>query len=569
MSRALAEILAKDRIITAQQFQECQAAAQTGKSHIRYLLDKKYVAENKLLYFLSQKFNLSSVNLSKFEVSPDVIKLVPAELAKKYQLIPIQANKGTLVVAVCDPTNISALDDLKFRTRLNVEPVLTSYSVFDQAMAKYYSGVAAAASAIENFRTAQQKEDESGAGIGIEIATAHQLDGDANENDAPIIKLVNSLFAECIRRAASDIHIEPYEKRFRVRLRIDGTLVEITEIPHEMRRAVVARFKVMARLDTTENRVPQDGRIKLKTTAGEVDFRVNTMPTLFGEKIVLRMLSQGNISLVLDKMGFNPDQMKSFRKGIYSANGMVLVTGPTGSGKTTTLYAALKELNQISDNLSTAEDPVEYNLEGINQCQVNKEVGLTFAAVLRSLLRQDPDTILVGEIRDYETAEVAIQAALTGHLVLSTLHTNDAASTITRLLNMGVEPFLVVASLNTIVAQRLLRTVCSACKTEASIPKEKLIELGIKPEVAAQMKTYKGRGCQVCTGTGYKGRAAIYEILDFSNNLKEMVLKGETAFAIKKAAINEGMITLRQSALTKVIEGKTSLEEALSMTMEG
>jgi type IV pilus assembly protein PilB len=351
-------------------------------------------------------------------------------------------------------------------------------------------------------------------------------------------------------------------------MRIDGTLIEITEIPLEMKRAVTARFKIMSRMDIGETRVPQDGRIKLKASGMEIDFRVNTLPTLFGEKIVLRMLSKGNLQLDLMKLGFEQRQLDVFKKGIYSPNGMVLVTGPTGSGKTTTLYSALAELNQVTDNLSTAEDPVEYNLEGINQVQVNKDVGLTFASVLRSLLRQDPDTVLVGEIRDYETAEIAIQAALTGHLVLSTLHTNDAPSTITRLVNMGIEPFLVTSALNTIVAQRLLRTVCSKCRVEVPIPKEKFVELGFAPESAAQIKTFKGKGCANCANTGYKGRVAIYEVFDFSPTLKEMVLRGETVPEIRKQAIKEGMKTLRMSALTKMAEGKTSLEEALSMTME-
>jgi type IV pilus assembly protein PilB len=335
-----------------------------------------------------------------------------------------------------------------------------------------------------------------------------------------------------------------------------------------MRRAVIARFKIMSRMDIAETRVPQDGRIKLKAGNSEIDFRVNSMPTLFGEKIVLRMLSKGNLQLDLMKLGFEAKQLETFKKGIYMPNGLVLVTGPTGSGKTTTLYSALTELNQITDNLSTAEDPVEYNLEGINQCQINKDVGLTFASVLRALLRQDPDTILVGEIRDYETAEVAVQAALTGHLVLSTLHTNDAASSITRMVNMGLEPFLVVASVNTIVAQRLLRTVCVKCKEPAAIPQEKLIELGVSPEQAATGKFTKGRGCATCNNSGYKGRVAIYEVFDFSPSLKEMVLKGESIMDIKKQAIKEGMTTLRMSGLNKAAEGRTTVEEAVSLTME-
>jgi type IV pilus assembly protein PilB len=452
---------------------------------------------------------------------------------------------------------------------MNVEAVLTSYSALDAAMQKHYGGAAFVGAAIETFQKDSKKQkDKDGDGSGIELVQIHDIDSGVTDQDAPVITLVNGILAEGIRRMASDIHVEPYEKRFRVRMRIDGALHEIAEVPTEMRRAVVARFKIMSRMDIAESRVPQDGRIKLKTGGSEIDFRVNSMPTLFGEKVVLRMLSKGNLQLDLTKLGFEPKQLEVFKKGINSPNGMVLVTGPTGSGKTTTLYSALSELNQTSDNLSTAEDPVEYNLEGINQVQINKDVGLTFASVLRALLRQDPDTVLVGEIRDYETAEVAVQAALTGHLVLSTLHTNDAPSTITRLMNMGLEPFLVVASVNTIVAQRLLRTICPKCKTESPVPKEKLQSLGFAPEAAAQMKTYQGKGCANCNNSGYKGRVAIYEVLDFSQDLKEMVLKGDSIIDIKKQAVRNGLKTLRMSALTKMAEGRTTLEEALSNTME-
>jgi type IV pilus assembly protein PilB len=577
MSRQLAELLVKDKIISTAQFNEALEAAKGGKSFVRYLIERKHVAETKLLYYLSQKFGLPSVNLAKFEVNAEVIKLITPDAAKKNGVIPIQANQSTLVVALCDPTNLGSVEELKFRTRLNVEVVLTSYSAFDASMQKYYTGAARVGAVIENIRrdAAREKEKDkedgnavAGASAALELVQVHDIDSGSTEQDAPIITLVNGILSEGIRRGASDIHVEPYEKRFRVRLRIDGALHEIVQIPPEMRRAVIARFKIMSRMDIAENRVPQDGRIKLKQGGSEIDFRVNSMPTLFGEKIVLRMLSKGNLQLDLLKLGFEQAQLTAFKKGIYAPNGLVLVTGPTGSGKTTTLYSALSELNMITDNLSTAEDPVEYNLDGINQCQINKDVGLTFAAVLRALLRQDPDTVLVGEIRDYETAEVAIQAALTGHLVLSTLHTNDAPSSITRLVNMGVEPFLVVASLNTIVAQRLLRTVCGKCKTDAAVQTEKLLELGMSPAEAAGARLTKGKGCSTCNNSGYKGRVAIYEVLDFTQSLKEMVLKGDSIIEIKKQAIREGMKTLRESALSKAAEGKTTVEEAVSLTME-
>ncbi len=571
MSRQLAELLHKDRIISPQQFAEAAAAAKGGKSYVRFLIERGYVAETKLLYYLSQKFGLPSINLAKFEISADVLKLVPAEMARKHQMIPIQANKGTLVLAVCDPSNLAGLEDLKFRAKMNVEAVLTSFSALDAALAKHYSGVAASMSvAVETFRREKEKESgkEDPSGGGLELVQVHEITSQSADVDAPVITLVNSILTEAIQKGASDIHVEPYEKRFRVRLRVDGVLVEVAEVPIEMKRAVLARLKIMSRMDIAETRVPQDGRIKLKLNGKEIDFRVNSMPTLFGEKIVLRLLSKGNLQLDLTKLGFEQKQLDVFRKGIYSPNGMVLVTGPTGSGKTTTLYSALQELNQVTENLSTAEDPVEYNLEGINQVQVQKEVGLTFASVLRALLRQDPDVVLVGEIRDFETAEVAVQAALTGHLVLSTLHTNDAPSTITRLMNMGLEPFLVVASLNTIVAQRLVRKICDKCKVEHPVPKETLLKLGYTAETLNQVKFYKGAGCPACGKSGYKGRLAIHAILDFSPSLKEMVLKGESALEIKKQAVKEGMKPLRASALTKAAEGKTTLEEALAITSE-
>jgi type IV pilus assembly protein PilB len=566
MSRQLADLLVRDKIITQAQFSEAVEAAKGGKSHVRFLIEQKYLAETKLLYYLGQKFGLPSINIAKFEISPEVIKLIPPDLAKKHQVIPIQASKGTLVVAVCDPSGMEALENLKFVVKMNVEAVLTSFSAFDAALAKFYGGSAFVGAAIETYK--KDNKNVLPEGMALEQVQVHDIDSQSAEQDAPVIQLVNGILSEGIRRMASDIHVEPYEKRFRVRMRIDGVLQEIAQIPIEMKRAIIARFKIMSRMDIAESRVPQDGRIKLKTAGTEIDFRVNSMPTLFGEKVVLRMLSKGNLQLNLLKLGFEPQQLEVFKKGIYCPNGLVLVTGPTGSGKTTTLYSALSELNQVSDNVSTAEDPVEYNLEGINQVQVNKDVGLTFASVLRALLRQDPDSILVGEIRDFETAEVAVQAALTGHLVLSTLHTNDAPSTITRLMNMGLEPFLVVASVNTIVAQRLLRTICAGCKVESPVPKEKFIELGLSPEDAEKVKAHKGQGCAKCNKTGYKGRIAIYEVLDFSQTLKEMVLKGESIIEIKKQAIKEGMKTLRMSALTKVAEGRTTLEEALSLTME-
>jgi type IV pilus assembly protein PilB len=566
MSRALAQLLANDRIITAAQLNDAVEASKGGKDHIKHLIDAKVVDEVRLLHYLSQKFGLPSINLAKFEVASEVLRLVPPDLARKVGAIPIQSNQGILVMATWDPTQASKIEEVKFATKLTVELVLTSVSAFDSAMSRYYGAASLAGAAIENFKKDLKTSAET-EGLVIEQVQVHDID-ENRDIDGPVIAFVNSILAEGIRRMASDIHVEPYEKRFRVRMRVDGALVEVSQVPLEMKRAVVARLKVMSRMDIAESRIPQDGRIKLKVGGTEVDFRVSSMPTLFGEKVVLRMLNKSSLQLDLKKLGFESKQLEVFKKGIYSANGMVLVTGPTGSGKTTTLYSALSELNTVQDNISTVEDPVEYNLEGINQVQTNKDIGLTFAAVLRTLLRQDPDTVLVGEIRDYETAEVAIQAALTGHLVLSTLHTNDAPSTITRLMNMGVEPFLVVSALNSVVAQRLLRTVCSSCKAPVTIPVEKLLELGMSRDEASRATAMKGRGCSKCNNSGYKGRIAVYEVLDFSTTLKEMVLRGASVIELRKQALAEGMRSLRASALGRVAEGRTTLEEALALTME-
>lgn len=577
MSRQLGELLLKERMITSTQLAEAAQSARSDQETVRYLIEKKYVNETKLLQYLSQKFGLPSINIAKFSVPANVLAMIPGDQAKKYQIIPVQSTKTALVVAIWDPSPhlMQQLEELKFTLKTNIEPVLTSLSAYEQSFQKYYGGSASfVASAAEAFRkeakqAAASAPEGSPEGAGIELVEVHDIDSNSTENDAPIIALVNGVLSEAIRKAASDIHVEPYEKRFRVRMRIDGTLIEVAQIPPEMKRAVIARLKIMSRMDIAESRIPQDGRIKLKASGTEMDFRVNSMPTLFGEKVVLRLLNKNNLNLDLKKLGFETRQMEIFKKGIYAASGLVLVTGPTGSGKTTTLYSAIAELNQISDNISTAEDPVEYNLEGINQVQINKDVGLTFASVLRALLRQDPDIILVGEIRDYETAEIAVQASLTGHLVLSTLHTNDAPSTITRLMNMGLEPFLVVASVNVIVAQRLLRTICAKCKIEdSSVTKEQLAGLGFNAETVAQLRVFKGKGCETCVSTGYKGRVAIYEVLDFSNALKEMVLVGASGIELRKQAMKEGLKSLRMSALTKVAEGRTTLEEALSSTME-
>jgi type IV pilus assembly protein PilB len=571
MSRQLADVLIRDRLITQSQLDSILSTMENKNGDpVRAMIQNRMISENKLLEYLSKKYSLHSINLAKFEIEKKIVSLVPIDLIRDLQIIPIQSKNDSLVVAVADPTRLANVDKIRFVTKLSIEAVLTTFSAFDEAMAKYFSSSAIISSAVQalGVKTGESVSKSSSALEQFEVHDIESgLDSKIEGQGEAVIAFVNGILAEGIRRNASDIHVEPYEKRFRVRMRIDGAMIEIAEVPLEMKRAVVARLKIMSRMDISESRIPQDGRIKLKSGGREIDFRVNSLPTLFGEKVVMRMLASGNLSLDLDKLGFEPAQLEAFKKGIYAPNGLVLVTGPTGSGKTTTLYSALSELNVISDNISTAEDPVEYNLEGINQTQVNRDVGLTFASVLRALLRQDPDIILVGEIRDYETAEVSIQAALTGHLVLSTLHTNDAPSSITRLMNMGVEPFLVTSSINTIIAQRLLRRVCPKCKVPATLTKEEISKIGFTPRDLERLALMKGKGCTTCNHTGYKGRVAIYEVFDFTSELKEMVLQGESVIEIRKVAVANGMKTLRMSALSRAAEGMTTVEEAIGSTM--
>lgn len=573
MSRQLADVLIKDRLITQAQLDALIATMRDKNADpVRQMIQNKMISENKLLEYLSRKYTLHSINLAKFEIDKKIAMMIPVDLVRDLQIIPIQAKNESIVVAVADPTRLANVDKIRFVTKLSVEAVLTTFSAFDEAMGKFFGASAVISSAVSALAIKDKGDEGKAKQQGLENFEVHDIDSSYDSKiegqGEAVIAFVNGILAEGIRRNASDIHVEPYEKRFRVRMRIDGSMIEIAEVPLEMKRAVVARLKIMSRMDISESRIPQDGRIKLKAGGREIDFRVNSLPTLFGEKVVMRMLASGNLSLDLGKLGFEAKQLELFKKGIYAPNGLVLVTGPTGSGKTTTLYSALAELNVLTDNISTAEDPVEYNLEGINQTQVNKDVGLTFASVLRALLRQDPDTILVGEIRDYETAEVSIQAALTGHLVLSTLHTNDAPSSITRLMNMGVEPFLVTSSVNTIVAQRLLRRVCSKCKIPSNLSKGEIDKLGFEAADLARLTLTKGKGCSVCNNTGYKGRVAVYEVFDFTTALKEMVLRGESIIDIRKAAVAGGMKTLRMSALTCAAQGHTTVEEAMGATVE-
>ena len=571
----MGDILIKEDVINLDQLKTAiQEQRETGKRLGETLLNLGYIDEHQLVAYLSKQYGVPAINLDQFEISLDILKSVSRETAIKHRLIPISKSGSTLVVAMSDPSNIFAVDDLKFATGNNIEVVVTSERSIRNAIERFYGSQ-------QEWEDAQKARESTAAvdrllgdldDVLLELTGEENIDINDLEKaseEAPVIKLVNHLLMDSIRKGASDIHIEPYEKDLRVRYRIDGVLYDIMRPPLKLKNAVTSRIKVMSNLDIAERRLPQDGRIKVKLGHGRtMEYRVSVVPTLFGEKVVMRILDKESLKLDLTKLGFYDQQLEVFKKSIYQPYGMVLITGPTGSGKTTTLYSSLMDLNRIDVNISTAEDPVEYSLPGVNQVQVHEEIGLTFASCLRSFLRQDPDIILVGEIRDYETAEIAIKSALTGHLVLSTLHTNDAPSTITRLLNMGVEPFLVTASLNSIVAQRLVRVVCPSCKQQVDVPPQALIDLGVSPKDVPDFVVYKGtgEGCKTCSGTGYKGRLAVFEVMEINEELKEFILSGASALEIKREAIRQGMMTLRQSALEKLKHGVTSIEEVVRNT---
>jgi type IV pilus assembly protein PilB len=561
MSR-LGELLLRDQIISPEQLQRAQEESRKSGDRLGNALIKTgAIPEEDLTQFLSKQYGVPAVNLSEFDIDPDVIALVPKDVALRHRVVPVNRAGQSLIVAISDPSNILAIDDLKFVTGYNIEAVVASDVGISEAIEKYYNK----REELDLNKVMDEIQDE------VEVETAGSdvdlTDLERAADDAPVVKLCNHLLLSAIQKGASDIHVEPYEKSYRVRFRIDGVMHEEMAPPVKLKAALSSRLKIMAHLDIAERRLPQDGRIKLKVGKDkEMDFRVSVLPTLFGEKIVLRLLDKGNLQLDMTKLGFEQDQLNDFKTAIDSPYGMVLVTGPTGSGKTTTLYSALSELNKPEDNICTAEDPVEFNLPGINQVQMHEDIGLNFAAALRSFLRQDPDIIMIGEIRDFETAEIAIKAALTGHLVLSTLHTNDAPSTITRLLNMGVEPFLVTASVQLVQAQRLVRKICNACKQPVETPKDEMKALGAHDEEIDTATCQRGVGCQVCGGSGYKGRVALYEVMPFKDALKELVLQGAAAVEIKAEAIRQGMRTLRMSGIRKICEGVTSVEEVARIT---
>jgi type IV pilus assembly protein PilB len=605
-------MLVSSGLITDDQLKKALSTQKMEGGRLGSILVKLgFVQEDKLMTFLSKQYGVPYVDLSKFQINPAVIKHIPPDVAQKYRIMPINRSGATITIAMVDPSNIFAIDDIKFMTGYNVEAVVATEGAIVDAIKRYYggakslvtsktgapavSGGAAAPSVAgekklsldaKDYSLDGMKEDEGedilesasmvdvedfdnlvhGAVEDLEVVEEQQ-EALSGEVDAPIVKLVNGILVRAAKMGVSDVHIEPYEKSFRVRYRLDGSLHTVMGLPLKIKNAVISRVKIMSMLDIAERRLPQDGRIKMRMGPKKtMDFRVSVLPCLFGEKIVMRLLDKSNLQLDMTKLGFGTEQLKDFKEALDKPYGMVLVTGPTGSGKTTTLYSALSELNKEDTNIMTAEDPVEFNLAGINQVQMKDDIGLNFAAALRSFLRQDPDVIMVGEIRDYETAEIGVKAALTGHLVLSTLHTNDAPSTINRLLNMGVEPFLVSSAVVLILAQRLVRKVCQNCKQPEKLPPQVLIDAGFSPEEAASIVPLRGKGCDVCNSTGYKGRVALYEVMPIRDEIKELILQGASVMDIKKQAMALKMQTLRMSGLAKIREGMTTLDEVLETT---
>jgi type IV pilus assembly protein PilB len=571
MSQRLGDLLVKEKIITPEQLEQANKVQKEQSCRLGSALVKLgFLTDEDVTNFLSRQYGVPAINLSYFEIDPAVVKLIPFETAKRYQILPLSRVGASLTIAMVDPTNVFAMDDIKFMTGFNIEPVVASESSILAGIDKAYGTTKE-----EDLETVMQSMTELG-DEDVELNEQSEQELGLSElekaaDEAPVVKLVNVVLSDAVKRGASDIHIEPYEKEFRVRFRIDGVLQSIMSPPMKLKDAITSRLKIMSKLDISEKRLPQDGRIMLKMNIGgrkkQLDFRVSTLPTLWGEKIVLRLLDKENLRLDMTKLGFEPESLVKFEKAILKPYGMVLVTGPTGSGKTNTLYSSISRLNQPDTNIMTAEDPVEFQLQGVNQVQMKEQIGLNFAAALRSFLRQDPNIILVGEIRDFETAEIAIKAALTGHLVLSTLHTNGAPETITRLMNMGIEPFLVATSVHMIVAQRLIRRICKDCTEPMDVPPQTLIDAGFSPEEAKTIKIHKGKGCGVCNNSGYKGRCGLYEVMEVDDEIRELVLVGASAVELKKKAIERGMITLRRSGLIKVAAGMTTLEEVARETI--
>ena len=566
----LGELLQQAGKVTEEQLNQALAAQQSQGGRVgSHLVKMGFIDDEELVEFLSQRYGVPAINLSEIEVDGSIISIIPAEVARKYTILPVSKAGAKLTIAMVDPTNVFAMDDVKFMTGYNVEPVVASDSTLRGAIDQYYGST----HSIELKKVMEDLEENEDADLEV-LDDEEDIDLEALEQEseeAPVVRLVNIILTDAIKRDASDIHLEPYEKEFRVRYRIDGLLYEMMRPPLRLREAITSRMKIMAKLDIAEKRLPQDGRIKIKTRVGgkvkDLDFRVSSLPTIFGEKIVLRLLDKDNLMLDMTKLGFESSSLRRFEQAILKPFGMVLVTGPTGSGKTNTLYSALSRINTTETNIMTAEDPVEFNLVGVNQVQMKDQIGLNFAAALRSFLRQDPNIILVGEIRDFETAEVAIKAALTGHLVLSTLHTNDAPSSINRMMNMGIEPFLVASSVNLIAAQRLVRRICASCKEAYEVPEQALVDLGFSQQESKTIKPFRGRGCERCSGTGFKGRVALYEVMDVDEDVRELILSGGSANELRQQALSNGMISLRASGLEKIRDGVTTIEEVMRETV--
>ncbi len=563
----LGDLLIREGLITKDQLDKALQEQKSNGQRLGYNLVKLgFVQETEITKMLARQYRMPAVDLARFEVDPKIVKLIPADVALKHLVLPLKRDGRTLTVAMADPTNLSVIDDLKFITRYDIFAVIAGEYTLRTALDKYYEQVD---QQLEGLLK-EIGEEEGGEGD-LEVVAQQEEDESAavTADDAPVVKLINAILGDAVKRGASDIHLEPFEHELRVRYRIDGALQEVMKPPMKLKAALTSRIKIMSALNIAERRVPQDGRIKLKMGKRVIDFRVSTLPVLFGEKIVMRILDKGNLTLDLSKFGFEPKAEADLLKAILNPYGMVLVTGPTGSGKTTTLYSALSRINTMEVNIMTAEDPVEYNLMGINQVLVRNEVGMTFAAALKAFLRQDPNIIMVGEIRDIETGGIAIKAALTGHLVLSTLHTNDAPSTITRMIDMGIEPFNVASAVNLIVAQRLVRRICSACKEEHQYAPEELKALGGDTKEFAGITFHKGKGCEQCNGTGYKGRAGLYEVMALSPELRRMILKGASTSELQEQAVTDGMLTLRMDGLVKIKKGLTTLEEVVKETAAG
>jgi type IV pilus assembly protein PilB len=567
----IGELLVQAKKITQEQLQQALSAQQGEGGRLgTHLVKLGFVDDQELVEFLSQRYGVPAINLIEIEVDETIIKIIPPDVARKYTILPISKAGAKLTIAMVDPSNVFAMDDIKFMTGYNVEPVVASESALRDAIEKYYGST----HSIELKKVMEdlaEAEDEADLEVLEEEEELDLAALEAQSEEAPVVRLVNIILTDAIKRDASDIHIEPYEREYRVRYRIDGILYEMMRPPLRLKEAITSRVKIMAKLDIAEKRLPQDGRIKIKTRIGgrikDLDFRVSVLPTIFGEKVVMRLLDKDKLMLDMAKLGFEPESLRRLEQAIFRPYGMVLVTGPTGSGKTNTLYSAISRINTPETNIMTAEDPVEFNLQGVNQVQMKEQIGLNFATALRSFLRQDPNVILVGEIRDFETAEVAIKAAMTGHLVLSTLHTNDAPSSINRLMNMGIEPFLVASSVHLVVAQRLVRRICAHCKEPLEVPAQALTNLGFGKDEAKTLQLFRGRGCETCSGTGYKGRVGLYEAMDVDDELRELILSGGSAYELRQKAVQTGMQTLRLSGLQKIREGVTTIEEVMRETI--